>query len=85
MPDLVWNVIWFAAGVVVGSVACGVLWVIRTMDSDLEGYSMASEGESELEREAIALVRQYGVFLPSPAKAFLRKLAAHLGWTEFKV
>lgn len=41
--------------------------------------------ESEvLEREAIALIKQYGLFLPAPAKAFFRKLAAHLNWTELQ-
>lgn len=38
----------------------------------------------ELEREAIALIRQYGLFLPAPAKAFFRKLADHLNWTELQ-
>lgn len=35
-----------------------------------------------LEREAVALYRQYGYFLPGPAKAFFRKLAIHLQWQE---
>jgi hypothetical protein len=37
---------------------------------------------TELEREAIALVKQYGLFMPQPVKAFLRKMAAHLNWTN---
>lgn len=37
-----------------------------------------------LEREAIALIKQYGLFLPAPAKAFFRKLAAHLQWTNLE-
>jgi hypothetical protein len=36
----------------------------------------------ELEREAVALVKQYGLFLPKPAQEFLRKLAAHMQWKE---
>ncbi|SFV12835.1 hypothetical protein [Pseudoduganella namucuonensis] len=39
---------------------------------------------TELEREAIALVRQYGLYLPGPAKDFLRKLAANLNWETLK-
>lgn len=35
-----------------------------------------------LEREAVALYRQYGFILPGPAKAFFRKLATHLQWQE---
>lgn len=35
-----------------------------------------------LEREAVALYRQYGFFLPGPAKTFFRKLAQHLHWQE---
>ena len=38
----------------------------------------------ELEREAIALWRQYGFFLPSQAKDFLRKLAAFLKWQDLQ-
>jgi hypothetical protein len=41
--------------------------------------------ESEqLEREAIALVNQYGFWMPPPVKAFLKKMAAHLNWNELK-
>lgn len=39
---------------------------------------------TELEREAVALVKQYSWALPAPAKAFFRKLAAHLNWTELQ-
>lgn len=35
-----------------------------------------------LEREAVALYRKYGFFLPDPAKAFFRKLAIHLQWQD---
>lgn len=38
----------------------------------------------ELEREAVALVKQYGLFMPAPVKAFLRKLAIHLQWETLK-
>jgi hypothetical protein len=38
----------------------------------------------ELERQAIALVRQYGFFLPKPVKEFLMKLAGHLQWEGLK-
>jgi capsule polysaccharide modification protein KpsS len=34
----------------------------------------------QLEREAIALVKQYGFFLRGPVKDFFRKLATHLNW-----
>ena len=39
----------------------------------------------ELERRAIALVNQYGFFLPKEVKALLRDIAARLGWQVFKV
>lgn len=38
----------------------------------------------ELEREAVALIRQYGFFLPAPAKAFFRKLAVFLNWQDLQ-
>lgn len=37
-----------------------------------------------LEREAVALVRQYGFFLPQPAKQFMRRLADFLNWQNLK-
>jgi hypothetical protein len=37
-----------------------------------------------LEREAIALLNQYGFFLPAAVKHFLRKLADHLEWTDLR-
>lgn len=42
-----------------------------------------SESES-LEREAVALVKQYGWALPKPAKEFFKRLADHLGWNNLK-
>lgn len=48
----------------------------------------AARGEpsqsQELEREACALIKQYGLFLPAPAKTFFRKLADFLQWHELK-
>lgn len=38
----------------------------------------------ELEREAIALWRQYGFFLPSTVRGFLLRLADFLNWQELK-
>jgi hypothetical protein len=38
----------------------------------------------ELEREALALVRQYKFLLPKAVKEFMRKLAEHLGWDQLK-
>jgi hypothetical protein len=34
----------------------------------------------ELEREAVALMKQYGFFLPAQAKEFFRKLATANNW-----
>lgn len=34
----------------------------------------------EMEARAVAFARQYGFFLPGPAKAFFRELAAYLNW-----
>lgn len=36
----------------------------------------------ELERRAVALFKQYGLFLPRPVKEFFRDLAAHLNWQD---
>lgn len=42
-------------------------------------------GESqELEREALALWKQYGFLLPSQVKSFLRKLAGFLNWQQLQ-
>jgi hypothetical protein len=38
----------------------------------------------ELERQACALINQYGLWLPAPAKAFFRKLADFLNWQDLK-
>ncbi len=37
-----------------------------------------------LQAQAVALVRQYGLFLPAPAKDFFRKLAEFLQWDNLK-
>lgn len=36
----------------------------------------------ELEGQAVSLVKQYGFFLPAPAKDFFRKLAIFLNWQQ---
>lgn len=42
-------------------------------------------GESEkLEREAIALWKQYGFFLPSQVRGFLHRLAVYLNWQQLQ-
>lgn len=38
----------------------------------------------ELEREACALLRQYGFFVRGPVKDFFRKLADYLNWQQLK-
>jgi hypothetical protein len=38
----------------------------------------------ELEREAVALLKQYGFFLPKAAKDFFKRLAEFLGWENLK-
>lgn len=38
----------------------------------------------ELERQAVALIKQYGLFLPAPAKAFFKRLAVHLKWATLE-
>lgn len=40
--------------------------------------------ETDLERQAVALIDKYGLFLPAPAKEFFRKLADHLQWNDLK-
>ncbi|MGZ8301223.1 MAG: hypothetical protein ACXW2U_00815 [Telluria sp.] len=37
-----------------------------------------------LEREAIALVKQYGFFIRGPVKVFFHKLADFLKWQDLK-
>ena len=39
---------------------------------------------ADLEREALALVRQYRFLLPKAVKEFMRRLAVHLGWEKLK-
>jgi hypothetical protein len=38
----------------------------------------------ELESQAVRLIKQYGFFLPAPAKEFFRKLATFLNWEQLK-
>lgn len=40
--------------------------------------------DEALEAKACALMRQYGLFLPRPAKDFFRELADHLNWQHLK-
>ena len=40
--------------------------------------------DSALEAKACALMRQYGLLLPRPAKDFFRELAEYLNWTNLK-
>lgn len=40
--------------------------------------------DSALEAKACALMRQYGLLLPRPAKDFFRELANHLNWEKLK-
>ena len=39
---------------------------------------------AELEKEAVALVRQYGLLLPKGVKDFMRRLADQLEWVELR-
>jgi hypothetical protein len=43
-----------------------------------------NDKNAELERRACALIKQYGLFLPGPAKAFFRELADFLNWNNLK-
>jgi hypothetical protein len=40
--------------------------------------------DEDLQRQAVALIKQYGLFLPGPAKTFFRKLAVHLQWIDLQ-
>jgi hypothetical protein len=43
-----------------------------------------SDKDTELELRACAFIKQYGLFLPGPAKQFFRELADHLNWDTLK-
>ena len=43
-----------------------------------------SDKNAEMQRRAVALVTQYGLFMPGPVKTFLRELADHLNWNDLK-
>lgn len=43
-----------------------------------------NDQSTELERRACALIKQYGLLLPGPAKQFFRELADHLNWQNLK-
>lgn len=38
----------------------------------------------EMEARAVAFARQYGFFLPGPAKQFFRELADYLQWENLR-
>ncbi|MFL6675872.1 MAG: hypothetical protein ACJ8LG_21595 [Massilia sp.] len=38
----------------------------------------------ELQAEAVALVKRYGLFLPAPVRSFLAKMADFLNWDNLK-
>lgn len=38
----------------------------------------------ELQAQACALMKQYGFFLPDPAKQFFRKMAVFMNWYELE-
>lgn len=40
--------------------------------------------DAELEAEAVAMLRKYGLVLPAAGKAFFKKLAAYLSWFELE-
>lgn len=40
--------------------------------------------DSAMEAKACALMKQYGFFLPKPAKEFFRELAEFLNWQQLK-
>ena len=40
--------------------------------------------DQKLEGEAVALIKQYGFFLPKPAKEFFKRLAIHLKWNQLE-
>jgi hypothetical protein len=40
--------------------------------------------DAELQHDAVVMVKKYGLLLPAPARAFFRKLAAHLQWTDLE-
>lgn len=53
--------------------------------ADIVRGALERESESKaLQREAVAMYRQYGYFLPGPAKEFFRKLAIHLHWHDLE-
>ncbi|MEH6434233.1 hypothetical protein [Massilia sp. DD77] len=43
-----------------------------------------SDKNTELERRACALVKQYGFFLRGPVKEFFHELADYLNWQQLK-
>jgi hypothetical protein len=59
--------------------------LIEVETSALQQAALArAKQDSALEAKACALMKQYGFFLPSPAKDFFRELANHLNWNHLK-
>lgn len=58
------------------------------IDVDLEELNAAVRAratkEAALEARACAFIRQYGFFLPGPAKELFRELADHFNWQKLK-
>jgi len=53
--------------------------------ADLRAAARArADTDAAMEAKACALLRQYGLFLPGPAKTFFRELALHLNWNNLK-
>lgn len=52
---------------------------------ELQAATAAHAGRDKaLEAKAYELCEKYGLWLPGPAKEFLRELAAHLNWQTLK-
>jgi hypothetical protein len=43
---------------------------------------MTDEISNELQAEAVALVKQYKIWLPTPIRKFLIKLSDAVGWAQ---
>jgi len=43
-----------------------------------------STKDLEMEARAVTFARQYGFFLPGPAKVFFRELATYLNWQNLQ-
>lgn len=52
--------------------------------STTSSKNMEIDMGEKLERQACALMKQYGLYLPRPAKEFFRELADYLNWNTLK-